>query len=81
MTEQPEAVSDTTVGELFARDPLSLSDADITQIIEKLRSQRKRFVVGDKSAGKPVSKLTAADKKKTAAVGVTGKLDLGDLGL
>ena len=66
------------VSELFRRDPLSLSEQDITTIVTSLRAQRKRFAAGNKSAGSMKPK-TAAAKKADAAVKTTGKLDLSSL--
>lgn len=70
---------DTPIAELFARNPGDLSDRDITAIIAKLRSQRHRFVAGDKTAGK--AKPSKTSEAQTKAQSVTGKLDLGDLGI
>lgn len=71
---------DTPIAELFARNPGDLSANQIDLIIAKLRSQRSRFLTGDKTAGspKPPSKTKKAE---LAATKVTGALDLGDLGL
>ena len=76
MTEQSEPTP-TPLSELFARDPLKLSDQDIVSIVEQLRKQRKRFVHGDKSAGSP--RPTKAKIAQDKAVAVTGKIDLSDL--
>ena len=71
-----------TVAELMARDPLKLSDQDLTKIIKHLRSKQRQFVLGNKAAGKPAKKQTKADKAGEAAMEVVGgKLDLSDLGL
>ncbi|MBM61937.1 MAG: hypothetical protein CL484_03175 [Acidobacteria bacterium] len=70
---------DTPIAELFARNPGDLGDSDINAIIAKLRKQRHRFVAGDKTAGK--AKPSKTSKAQEAATNVTGKLDLGDLGL
>ena len=72
---------ETAVAELFSRDPLALSEQDLDRIIERLRSQRARYVQGNVSAGKPASKKTAAEKKGEAALKTVGDIDLGDLGL
>lgn len=83
MPDIPETpASDETVAELMARDPLKLSDQDLTKIIDNLRAKRVRFVVGDRSAGKPQAKKSAAQLKGEAALAAAGgKLDLSDLGL
>lgn len=41
----------TDIVELFARDPLTLTNDDITSIIEAMRQSRHQFVAGDKKAG------------------------------
>lgn len=70
---------ETPIAELFARDPLSLSDQDIDAIIDRLRTQRKRFVLGDKTAGNPKGLKKTA--KEEAASKIVGDIDLGELGL
>lgn len=75
-------VDDTTIAQLFARDPLKLSDQDITQVIEKLRSQRARFVLGNKKAGTPAVRKSAATKRQEKAMDQVGTaISLDDLGL
>lgn len=39
------------IAELFARDPLSLTRADITAIIEEMRKSRHAFNAGNAKAG------------------------------
>lgn len=75
MTDNEE----TPIAELFARDPYQLSKQDLDSIITKLRSQRKRYVSGDKSAGSP--RPSKASKAQSEAAKITGDLDLGDLGI
>lgn len=59
MTDKP-----TDINELFSRDPLSLSDDDIDQIIEEMRKKRHLFNANPAAAaGK--SKMT--EKEKTAS--------------
>lgn len=41
----------STLSELFAEDPLKLSDPDLDQIIAYMRDARARYALGDKSAG------------------------------
>lgn len=74
-------MSETTVAELFNRDPLTLSEQDLMTIINSLRDSRKKFVAGSMTAGKPAAKKTAADKKVEAIKKSVGDIDLGDLGL
>jgi hypothetical protein len=64
-------MADTPIAELFDRDPMKLSEQDITRIIQSLREQRGRFVLGEKSAGKPASRA----KPKADA----GQLDINDI--
>jgi len=65
----------TDISELFARDPLKLTQSDITALVVELRRMRENFVAGQKSAGnlkpKAVKSLTAAG----------AGLSLKDLGL
>lgn len=53
-------MSDIT--ELFARDPLSLSEQDIDTIVAKFRESRKAFNLGNMKAGS-TKPPTAAQKK------------------
>jgi len=41
----------TDISELFARDPLSLTKSDITQIITTMRASRHAFNAGNIKAG------------------------------
>ena len=59
----------TDVTELFSRDPLSLTNEDIDQIIEEMRAKRHLF----QSA--PATKPKAAPKKTKAQASAL-KLDL-----
>jgi hypothetical protein len=47
----------TDLAELFARDPLNLTDPDIRLIIEEMRKSRHAFNAGNAKAGstKPLS--------------------------
>ncbi len=53
----------TSITELFARDPLSLSEQDIDIIIAKFRESRKAFNLGNVKAGS--TKPPTATQKKT----------------
>lgn len=77
-TEDPAA--DTPIAELFARNPGDLGEQDIQLLINKYRSQRHRFLAGDKTAGSPRPPTKTA-KAQAAAQKVTGELDLGALGI
>jgi hypothetical protein len=50
---------DTTIAELFARDPLTLSDADIDRIIASMREARLQF----KTTGKGTAQKRPVDLK------------------
>ena len=69
-------MSETPYGELVARDPLSLSRADIDQIIAHLRANRKKFLMGG-AAPAPAKKIA---KPSTPIAGDVSDL-LGDLDL
>lgn len=58
MTE-PSPLTEATVDsleELFARDPLKLSDLDIDKIIEEQRAQRKRLAAMPEKTRAPKAK-------------------------
>jgi len=74
-------MSEPTVTELFARDPLSLSVQDLDVIIASLRVSRARFIQGDAKAGTPEVKKSSAKKAAEATVAALGDVDLSDLGL
>lgn len=66
-------MSDMT--ELFMRDPLQLTDEDITKIIAHYREARATFRAAPSAVKKaPASKLTAGQKAATSALNLT--LDL-----
>lgn len=44
------------LSELFARDPLKLSDADIARIVQRQREAQTQFELGVKPAAKAPSK-------------------------
>lgn len=58
------------MNELMERDPLSLSDQDLDQIVACLREKRAQFDLGDKAAGNK----KAAEKEKVKNISLT---DLG----
>lgn len=60
------------LAELFARDPLQLSNDDLDKIIEKMRSMRASFNAGNMKAG---STKPQTEKQKFAS-GLDLKLDL-----
>lgn len=72
-------VAETPIAELFARDPMKLSDQDLSTIIEKLRASRAQFVGGSMVAGKPEAKKSTSQKAGEAALKIAG--DLGELDL
>lgn len=55
------------INELFARDPLKLSDEDIDKIIEEYRKKRHQFKA--LPTGAAPKSLTAKQEKVTKAVG------------
>lgn len=52
----------TDIAELFSRDPLSYSDADLDLIISEMRKSRAAFNLGNMTAGKTKPKT---EKQKT----------------
>jgi hypothetical protein len=64
------------INELFRKDPLLCTTQDIQAIVLAFREKRAQFQLGNKMAGKTVTKLSA---KETEAAGVVdlSKLDLG----
>lgn len=52
------------VAELFARDPLSYTEADLTTIVEEMRKSRHAFNLGNVKAGSTKPKT---EKQKTLA--------------
>jgi len=79
--ETPTEPLESTIAELYSRDPLKLSDQDLDRIIERLRTQRARYAQGNMTAGKPEVKKSAAQKKREAITRALGPVDLSALGL
>lgn len=67
----------TDIAELFARDPLDLSDQDIDAIIVKFREQRSQYNMGNAMAGS--TKPKTAKQKQVADLASQINLDLSDL--
>lgn len=63
----------TDMTELFSRDPLSLTNENIDQIIEEMRKKRHLFNAGGSTAGKPKPKLS---KGQEATKGLDLDIDL-----
>ena len=83
MTDQPallatrptsplSEVATSSLNELFARDPMLLSEQEVDQIVEALRAQRSKWAQ-EEALGGPVK----AGKKANQAI--TAQLDLKDL--
>lgn len=60
------------ITELFARDPMSLTDDDIDKIIAEMRKKRHLFKAAPKTGNAP--KKTAKEEK---VAGLSINLDLG----
>lgn len=58
--------------QLFSTDPLSLSKADLSTIIEQFRGMRKQFTLGNAKAGSTKPKT----EKQKATISIAEKLDL-----
>lgn len=63
------------INELFRKDPLSCTRADIQEIVRVFREKRGQFVLGNKQAGN-TKKLTAKEEAVSKAVDISN-LDLG----
>lgn len=50
LTSPLQEVSKDSLSELFARDPLELSDQDISRIVVELRAQRSKFIIKEAAA-------------------------------
>lgn len=60
------------LAELFARDPLSLTNEDITHIIEEMRKSRHAFNAGNMKAGSTKPKT----EKQQAIANLADKLNI-----
>lgn len=78
MTDQVDVPVQTTLSELFAKDPLKMVDADYNEIIKELRAMRQRYIANERGAGKV--KITTV-KIDPQAAKIADQLSLGDLGL
>jgi hypothetical protein len=67
----------TNLDELFSRDPLSLSDQDIVDIVQVLREQRAAWKLDASTSKRPKS----ATKARAEVIGLAKDIDLKDLGL
>lgn len=61
-------MSDMT--DLFMRDPLELTDEDITKIIEHYREARATFKAAPSAVKKTSSKLTKAQQEATSKLNI-----------
>lgn len=61
-----------SMAELFAKDPLKMTDEDIDQIIEEMRSRRKAFIA---QPGTTKAKRSATGKQ-AAAMKVAGDFEI-----
>ena len=77
--------ANTSLEELFSRDPNGWTDSDLEKIVSVLRAQRTKFNAAEgvkQIEGKPRGKATALPKAKLEApAGEQKKLSLDDLGL
>ncbi len=84
MTNEPEsplAEADPSImDELFARDPLELSNDDVDKITEKLRAERVLWENSDQEAKNKKKRTPRGIKRAVPEGGITLD-DLGDLGL
>lgn len=74
------AIEVTSISDLVERDPLTLTDQDIRQIIQALRAQRRNFAQLEAEKGKGnVSKK--AKKLPAERLAILAKLNIDDLDL
>lgn len=55
-------MTEFNIAEVFARDPHTLSDAEFKRLVEELREQRKKFVLGQGMPSKTKAKVPEAVK-------------------
>lgn len=66
-------IDQTTLAELFSRDPAGCSKQDIEQLVEAYRARRKQFDLGNMKAG---SSKPLTGKAAEVAKAITTTLDL-----
>ena len=71
----------TPIAELMSRDPLQLTRVDRDAIVAELRAARGKFILGNRTIGKPEARKSEAQKKREATLADVGNLSLDDLGL
>lgn len=69
-------VKEDSLNDLFMKDPLNLSEADIERVVTELRRKREQWQAAEASGAKRAPKAIAAPKVKPDVA-----LDLDDLGL
>ena len=81
----PVVQQQTSLEELFNKDPLNWTDTDVDKIVEALRAQRLKFNAAEgikQIEGKPRGKATAVPRPKKLEAPADGKqITLSDLGL
>jgi hypothetical protein len=65
----------TDIAELFARDPLDLTDRNLDTMIGKFREMRGQYFLGNAMAGSTKPKT----EKQKQALDLASKLDIGDI--
>jgi hypothetical protein len=75
MTNPITEADPNSLAELFSRDPLSLSDADIDKIVAEYRKQREIWQLAD-NQGKPAPRKPAAPKIKQSTEDALKELGL-----
>jgi hypothetical protein len=69
------------LAELFARDPLNLSDQNIATIVAKMREHQAQFELGVKAPAAPKAPKSSKTKDLLKDLGLGADDVLGDLGL
>jgi len=67
------------LSELFARDPLSLTDQELSAIVREMRQHRQRWMQNEKKAQKKGTKQNHRQTKKGGAQPSIDDIDLDDI--
>ncbi len=75
---ESEEVQDTTINDLFSKDPNEISDEEVKQITAYMRSRREEWEKADgeskRGGGRP-------KKKSTTSAKTAGTIELGEISI